>query len=226
MAQQLPCTEFFPVLPSGSSYKLDKGRYHDSHPWGCYDIQTVMCYVERIARDRLSVGPSTVGPSLLPTYGNTTLGSLLHTEVQRLRPARHMGEVYLRVKWRGMPHWVSKAKWFCSMYGFTLFTSSCLASREPSQLLKPQLKALGSPPTNCFHAPTALWARAVALHSTSQVPVYTSAFPVRLGLYLFIFPPLTQHLSGMNQYLLSVCLPLSQLTTKLRYCSSRSDQSW
>ena len=40
---------------------------------------------------------------------------------------------------------------------------------------------------------------AAAFHSTGQVPVYTPASPVRLGLYLFIFPSLAQHLSGMNQ---------------------------
>lgn len=48
---------------------------------------------------------------------------------------------------------------------------------------------------------------------------------MKLGLYLFIFPPLAQHLSGMNQCLLSVDLPLPQLTklTKLTKLTSPSD---
>lgn len=63
-------------------------------------------------------------------------------------------------------------------------------------------------------APTALRAPTVALHSILQVPIYMLASPMRLGLYLFIFPASAQHLSGTNQCLLSVRLLLSPLKTK------------
>lgn len=96
---------------------------------------------------------------------------------------------------------------------------------EMSKLLL-NLQALGSlpdPPTTqllpCTHSPVG---PAVALHSTWQVPVSMSAAPMRLGLYLFIFPSSAQRLSCTNQCLLSVCLPLFQLKAKLRHFISQS----
>lgn len=78
------------------------------------------------------------------------------------------------------------------------------------------------PHPNASHAPTTLWAPAVALHSSSQVPVYMSAFPVRLGLYICIVPPLAQQFSVFADGV----SPLLPTSNHLRHFSSWSQQRW
>lgn len=125
----------------------------------------------------------------------------------------------------------SKGQWLSlhSLWLCIIHVSAPFSCKPSKLLLNLQASASSSgklslicPTPNSSPAPTALWAPAVALHSTSQVPVYLSAFPVRLGLYLFIFPPAAQHLSVFAEGM----PPLLPTHNHLIHFCSWSHQPW
>lgn len=88
--------------------------------------------------------------------------------------------------------------WLCIIHISVPFSSSTLQVSKHLLNLQGSVQNSGKPsllhlPPISSCAPTALWGPTAAFHSLSQVPIYVSVSPMRLGLCLFISPSPAQH---------------------------------